>query len=256
MTDVNAAHLVLVNVDVVQLILLRATRAAQLLRLFDFAEDADKLDEAAALLRDEIEDNRRYTKMNAFWKVLAVLVLLIIGMIAAPSLAQEVTETPIPVTVTINGQPADATLEPVAGVRAVDAWPLVAILALIVIGVIEAVRSRDFNQLFRRYDEALKRKDARDYGEEKFKQSSLQVQDFILLAEGLFRVLGNANIPGIDRAIDATHDYLGAISDGKPNEPPEPENKGPLMEGLGSRRDYTQPPGTMFGEVKPGEFAG
>ncbi len=260
--SLNETHLVLVNVDVVQLVLIRAARASTLLRLFELNDDADKLDEAGALLREEIDDNRSMKNMNRFWKLLALLAVIVLIFVAAPSLAQEVTPAATPVVT-----PVPVELEPVAGIRASDIWPFVAIIALLIFGVFEAWHKHDINRLFDRYDEALKRKDTRDYGERKFTESALSVQDTVLMVQGIVKVLAGLNIPIVDQPLESTKQYLDDITDGKPNLPPidsagrsyepvEPGNAGPLTEGLGSRRDYTQPAGTTFGDVKPGEPVG
>lgn len=123
---------------------------------------------------------------------------------------------------TITGAVAAQELEPVAGVTASSAWPYVAVLALLVIGVMEAVHYRSTEKLLNRYDEALRRKDVRDEGERKFMESSLTVQDWIKAVAGITGAVGGLNIPVLDKIVDPAADFLDAISDGKPNEPAEP----------------------------------
>lgn len=264
----DKTHLVLVNVDAVQLLLLRAARASTLLRLFEFPDDADKLDEAAELLRQEIDDIRRIRKMNTFWKVLAFVAVLLLVFVAAPSLAQEVTPVAAYTILDESGNIIGAGEAPVIPVQIGSDNSLILAVGLLLFfiggGAIVALQQRSIGRLVGAVETTLSNTHIRNEAEYRYMESSIGVKDAIQLIRAGVTFGSNLNIPiaEIDRILDKGKDFLDKITDGQPNLPPtdsagrsyEPGNSGPLPEGLAPRRDFEPPPGTTFGEVKPGDF--
>lgn len=138
-------------------------------------------------------------------RVMLVIVLLLVGVAVVS--AQEVTAEP----------PVLIPLEPVAGVDAVTVWPLIALIALVLVGGFEAIRQRQVGVLLTRYDEALKRKDVQDAAERAYLRSSASIQDIIQLLKSGVTVVGNLDLPVVDTAIDATTGFLNDVTDGQPN---------------------------------------
>lgn len=91
MEAMKQAHLVLVDVDKVQLVLLRISAANRLLRLHNYEDAALGLEEAGELLMAEIERNRRSDSMRKLlnWLSIFVLVLIVALVVVRPVLAQD-----------------------------------------------------------------------------------------------------------------------------------------------------------------------
>lgn len=89
-------HLVLVNVDYVQLVLIRANRAATLLRLHQHNDVADALEESCRLLTTEIEKNRRRKEMKQLHALIGVLAVVLLVLFGGPLVVagQDVVDVP------------------------------------------------------------------------------------------------------------------------------------------------------------------
>lgn len=89
-------HLVLVNVDYVQLVLIRANRAATLLRLHQHNDVADALEESCRLLTTEIEKNRRRKEMKQLQALIGVLAVVLLVLFGGPLVVagQDVVDVP------------------------------------------------------------------------------------------------------------------------------------------------------------------
>ncbi len=250
----SQAHLVLVNVDAVQLVLIRAARASTLLRLFELNEDADKLDEAGDLLRQEIETNRGIKNMNTFWKLMAVLVVLLMVGLAAPSVAQDlVTNTPVATqvataVVTISDAAGRTTSGAAPVVLAntgnealvVPAWLVIVIVLVVglVIGGAFLLLGRALKALEKSASPEIVQEIRKGIGE----TLDVGITKFAEMAQRTANpyddLLAAIGEPGLKR--------LAAWLKTLPNE--QIGNAGPLPEGLSPRKDFIPPPGVGFGE--------
>jgi len=90
-------HLVIVNVDYVQLVLIRANRAATLLRLHKHDDVADALEESCRLLTSEIEKNRRRREIKQLQALIGVLAVLALVLFGGPLVVagQDVVDVPV-----------------------------------------------------------------------------------------------------------------------------------------------------------------
>jgi hypothetical protein len=154
---------------------------------------------------------------------LVPLAIIAILLTAVPAFAQTDEPTADP-TAEVTAEPTlpapeapSEPLEPVAGVEVNTVWPIAAFASLLIIGAIAAIKERNATRLLERYIEALERKDVKDLGEQRYIQGSISFQDLIVLSKAGFTFAGNLNLPLVDGAVDATRDYLDAITDGKEN---------------------------------------
>ncbi|HEX2906341.1 MAG TPA: hypothetical protein VHO69_05730, partial [Phototrophicaceae bacterium] len=228
----NTAHMVAVNVDVVQTVLIRVEVAVRILRALNLEDQAQKLEEASGLLREEIGKERSRGTMKRlmlFASVIGLLALLVVGVsvVVAGDGVALATNTPALAPVATEAVVSAGTLEPVAGIRAEVIWPFFVVIAFIIWMIVDTRREygrtqskeKAYEALLKRYDELLQRKDVQDAVEKEFIRSALTVQDVIKFGEGFLQMMANANLPWVDRPLESTLKWVKTVTDGDPNEP-------------------------------------
>lgn len=144
---------------------------------------------------------------------LALFIIVILALLAAPASAQEL----------VPNTPAATAAGPVVVNPPVVApvnYDLPATNTLLVIGIVLALglaaisqflHSRDVKDLIAGYKQILADQHVIDEGHRRYTETSLPVQQYVELFRSFVNVMGSANLPVIDPAVDATADYLNKI---------------------------------------------
>lgn len=156
---------------------------------------------------EEMQKQRRNKMRN--WILIGVVVMMLV-------LAGNVGAQDEPSPLTPQGEGDNAiVIEPGSGYSALFVGALV--IFTIGSGAIVAVQQRNIGRLLTATEATLKNKQVQDEAERRYMESSLSVQQTINLLRAIVQFGGSMNLPGVDTLVDEAGNFLGNISDGKPN---------------------------------------
>lgn len=93
-----------------------------------------------------------------------------------------------------------------------DVYAVALVIALLLIGLLSAVRERSTSKLIESINRALDNKVIRDQTEQRYLESSLSVQEFVKLLASFSTVIGSLNLPGVDPLADKAAEFLQDVT--------------------------------------------
>ena len=109
---------------------------------------------------------------------------------------------------TVSDAPSDGTLN----MERADVYAVALVIALLMIGLLSAVRERSTSKLIESVNRALDNKTIRDQTEQRYMESSLSVQEFVKLLASFSTVIGSLNLPGVDPLADKAAEFLQDVT--------------------------------------------
>jgi hypothetical protein len=166
----------------------------------------------AAIWNREMALKREAKMRGRRMMLVAVVALLALLLLTGVSMAQ--VEEPL-----VTNTPA-AVVTPVtsgAGVAVVTlpdqqtVYAAFVVLAMLILGAINAVQQRSVGRLIDTINRALENKTVREAAEQRYMESSLPVKQFVELLASVSAMAGSLNLPVVDPLADKTTEFLQEV---------------------------------------------
>jgi len=198
-------------------------------------EEMNRESERLQALLSDIRKQRETKERNATVRQLAMMILLslmaLLLIAGMPVLAQESTPEAVVITLDATPLPVEATPEPTPPVVVVQPDPSDKTLYVVgflifafFVGLQQFLQNRQIGALTGTLGKVLENKQVIEEGQRLYMESSLSVQNFVTLVQGIAFYLGST-IPGED-PVEKVGEFLNKVTTPPPNADPQPGQVG------------------------------